>query len=76
MHSPIVTNFLLLVLSKARVDLGTDVLRRQLIHAIDVLRDADERIFLELDLRLGIFDGRVEAIDKTIRGHARRVLPH
>ena len=70
------SNFLLLVLSKARVDLGTDVLRRQLIHAIDVLRDADERIFLELDLRLGIFDGRVEAIDKTIRGHARRVLPH
>ena len=70
------TNFLLLVLAKARVDLGTDVLRRQLIHAIDVLRDADERILLVLDLLLGIVDGLVEAFDKTIRGHVRRVLPH
>ena len=71
------TNFLLLVLvAKARVDLGTDVLRRQLIHAIDVLRDAVERILLLFDLLLGVLDGRVEATDKTIRGHVRRVLPH
>ena len=69
------TNFLLLVLAKARVDLGTDVLRRQLIHAIDVLRDADERILLVLDLLLGFFDIIFEAFDKTIRAHVRRVLP-
>ena len=48
------TNFLLLVLAKARVNLGTDVLRRQLIHAIDVLRDAVEGILLICDLLLGL----------------------
>ena len=69
------TNFLLLVLAKARVDLGTDVLRRQLIHTIDVLRDAFEGVSLRFDLLLGLIDGFIEAIDKTIRGEARSVLP-
>ena len=66
-------HFLLLVLAKARVDLGTDVLRRQLIHTIDVLRYAVEVILLVLYLLLGQLDALIEAIDKTIRVEARRV---
>ena len=69
------TNFLLLVLAKARVNLGTDVLRRQLIHAIDVLRDAVEGILLICDLLLGLFDAFFEALDETISIEQLRVRP-
>ena len=69
------TNFLLLVLAKARVNLGTDVLRRQLIHAIDVLRDAVEGILLICDLLLGLFDAFLEALDETISIEHLRLRP-
>ena len=69
------TNFLLLVLAKARVNLGTDVLRRQLIHAIDVLRDAVEGILLICDLLLGLLDVLLEALDETISIEHLRLRP-
>ena len=56
------TNFLLLVLAKG-VDLGTNVLRSQLIHGIDILRDAAESLLLVFDLLLGRLDVIVEAFD-------------
>ena len=68
-------SFLLLVLAKAGVNFGTDVLRCQLVHFLDINIDSPEHLLLIVDFILGLLDARVEALDKTVRGQARRVLP-